>query len=119
MSDGNSACPDGLRLLTSPIRSCAIPGTDAMATAILPVLGRYARVCGRTTAIQKGSPDAFLDCFRGPADVYVDGITIRHGCQYKEGHIWTFTATATQQYYSETGACPCAFCNYSLELSSF
>ena len=109
MTDTNQHCPSGFRLITSPKRICATPGSRCV-SAIFPLNGvKYSRVCGKIKAYQYGSPDAF-----GPYNndrsitidnPYVDGVSLTQGRSPRK-HIWTFAASP-----DETGVnqryCPC------------
>ncbi len=72
--------------------------------------GNYSKVCGRISAIQKGEPDGFKNHYEGLSSQYVDGLTIRHGSQYNEGHIWTFASSISQ--LPELNKCPCTSDRY-------
>lgn len=104
MSDGRSSCPAGLALLTHPIRSCKIR-SGRRATSTFTVSRNYSKVCGRILGIQRGRPDAFGRGGKQTGE-YVDGLTIRHGSRYNEGHIWTFASSTSQ--LPTANNCPCA-----------
>ena len=105
MSDPTEQCPPNWELTTTPRRACRRPSTTNPTTcssAIFPTNGRlYSRVCGRVTAYQKGSTDAFDPTVRGifngisnPGleDPYMDGVSITHGPAGSRQHIWSFAA---------------------------
>ena len=65
----------------------------------------YTQVCGRTTGVQIGTVDAFLD--QNPTEreldsVYVDGVSLTYG--FPREHIWTFAASISEVFLT----CPCS-----------
>ena len=120
MSDSNSSCPAGFRLRNSPVRSCGRQGNAKTTTATFSVGESYSHVCGRMTAIQKGSTDGFGP-FYFDTDVshYMDGITIRYASAFNKGHIWTFVAGAGEAISSIQRYCPCGFDQWNFALPSF
>ena len=59
MTDPNQQCPDGLRLITSPKRTCgtATP-LEGCASVLYQTRGHeYSQVCGRINAYQFGEPE--------------------------------------------------------------
>ena len=112
MSDSKSECPSGFTTFTSPIRSCGRRDSTTRITSTTFSVGHsYYRICGRVTAIQKGSTDGFGPTFNDadPAQ-YVDGVAISHGASISEGHIWTFAAAVSERIQNlyNYNSCPCA-----------
>ena len=109
MTDPTQSCPSGFRQITSPKRACGKPRSGCVSTTF-PVHGvQYSRVCGRVTAYQLSSPDAFYTYYRNRQltidDLYVDGVSLTHG-QNPRKHIWTFAAALDETHYG-VNACPC------------
>jgi hypothetical protein len=75
----------------------------------------YNRVCGRITAYQIGTPDAFYQSITNDGvlspDIdrpYIDGISITHGSTGSRQHIWTFvTAFGEGPIRHVTHTCGC------------
>lgn len=117
MSDHSSVCPTGFTLHTSPVRSCGRNGDVGITTASLVVGQSYSEICGRITAIQKGSTNGFGPNFRDSyPKVYVDGIIISHGSSYLQSHIWTFAATTREQPSVMKYGCPCQYDQWHYQL---
>ena len=112
MSDSKRECPSGFTTFTSPIRSCGCRDSTRITSTTFSVGHSYYRICGRVTAIQKGSTDGFGPTFNtaDPAQ-YVDGVAISHGASISEGHIWTFAAAVSEriQNLKKYNSCPCAY----------
>ena len=114
MTDPNQQCPPGLRLVTSPIRTCwrESQTQSCVTVGVYPTHGHeYSRVCGRARAYQYDSPNAFLISNSGTRTVeetYVAGISLTHGRSPRK-HIWTFAAARdeTVASYSSNSGCPC------------
>ena len=82
---------------------------------------RYQRVCGRITAYQKGTTDAFYNHYSRNSSItstYVDGVSITHGSL--KHHIWTFAA-ANDEMRADPWRCPCSRCdrNFTGRVPSF
>ena len=97
MTNSSHTCPEGLKLLTTPKRLCAMNidgGGCSSATFDLHGI-RYTHVCGKIIGYQQRTPDAFHPYYvnRGLTidDGYVDGISLTHGHNSRK-HIWTFAA---------------------------
>ena len=120
MTDPTHQCPSVWREITQPKRTCrrnnqSLSGGGGCSTARFTTNGiTYSHVCGRITAYQFASPDAF-----GPYantnersgtiyDPYVDGVVVTHGDPWS--HIWTFSGAHSQ---NKTGisVCPCTNAN--------
>jgi hypothetical protein len=93
MRNSSHQCPSGLRQRTfSSTRTCARNTDPAGCSAVfISVTSQYLNICGKITAYQLGSPDAF----RGRYGVnvsgnYVDGISLTYGSPKQ--HIWSFAA---------------------------
>ena len=103
MTDPNQQCPDGLRLITSPKRTCGrSTPEEGCASVVYQTFGHdYSRVCGKIRAYQFGRPEGFnthLDTF------VVDGITLYTHNQSQ--HIWSF-AVGRDESSSGDIVCPC------------
>jgi len=69
----------------------------------------YDQVCGRVTAYQFGSPDAFNQHNTGIDNVYVDGVSITHGLPTARQHIWSFAiGRAEVTALDQDSICPCS-----------
>ena len=71
----------------------------------------YTNVCGRITAYQVGTTNAFGGKFDPTTDSnsnYVDGVSLTHGSSTIQ-HIWTFAAALDQTgtFNSQGSYCPC------------
>jgi len=67
----------------------------------------YQRVCGRASAYQKGSPDAFVySQSYGIDSYYVEGLSITRGSPRE--HIWTYAVGVTDSGNNPCCNCPCA-----------
>ena len=110
MSDINSTCPPGFTLRSTPVRSCGRSGNTERTTATFVTGEPYSHVCGRIIAIQKGSPDGFgPSYFDNDPLHYMDGITIRYGSAYNQGHVWSFIGGAGEKVPEIRAYCPCAY----------
>ena len=118
MSDPNQQCPQGLTLITSPVRSCGRISNESATcdSAMFPIPETkriYSRVCGRVRAYQVGRTNAFRGFNRGEQTTldaaYVNGISITHGSNPRQ-HVWTFAA-AQHESYSGTDPWICACTN--------
>ena len=115
MTDTRQQCPGGLvENNEAGIRHCRIQGNSCVAQYFL---GRqfYSSVCGRITAYQVGSTNAFRRYYQNSANTvhshYVDGISLTHGNYFYQnlGHIWTFAAALDKQHDNMDSKCPCLF----------
>ena len=113
MTNSSHTCPEGLKLLSTPKRLCAMNidgGGCSSATFDLHGI-RYTHVCGKIIGYQQKTPDAFGQYYgnRGLTidDNYVDGISLTHGRNPRK-HIWTFVVAVHEVI---TGGrkliCPC------------
>ena len=97
-------CPSGLRQLNITRRTCAKIGDQSGCSSpdnfIINYNIQYSMICGRITAYQFSSPDAFHN--NTINSVYVDGVSLTHGNSRQ--HIRTF-ASATDEI--EVDECPC------------
>ena len=104
MTDPNQQCPDGLRLITSPKRTCG-RSTPAVgcASVVYKTFGHeYSHVCGRIRAYQFGRPEGFTTGYSW----LVDGITLYTHNQSQ--HIWSFAAGHGESSRSDGRyVCPC------------
>ena len=130
MTDPRQECPDGLELVTSPIRTCQRPQVNlSVHTQLLgcvsttfPTHGmEYSQVCGKIIGYQFDNTQAFrpyiyhYDTGRSRTidGFYVDGVSLTHG-QSPRQHIWTFASALTDSYTSTRSivwiynqVCPC------------
>ena len=112
MSICTETCPEGLKTLTiGSKRLCAmnIAGAGCSSTSFTVHGVEYSRVCGKVIGYQQKSPDAFgpYGSSRTLDDVYVDGISLTHGCSPRK-HIWTFAAALHEVLTSfRRFICPC------------
>jgi len=113
MSSANTACPSGWVLSTNEVRGCGRNGDEQTSATIFGVNSiRYTQVCGRVSAIQKGTANAFApNIVRGLGlnRAYVDGIslTYRSPANRRE-HIWTFAnGFAKASVQNSHRLCPC------------
>ena len=109
MTDPTHHCPTGFRLTSHPKRSCeriTTPGSTGVTFAVKSI--KYSKVCGKVSAYQYGSPDAFVRYYYTRSLTvdgnYVEGVSITHG--HPRRHIWTFAAAADEQR-ADPNACPC------------
>ena len=103
MSIPGAVCPSGWALLTNTVRGCGRQGDNNVASTTVSVRGRtYSQVCGKITAIQKGSTDGLRPSANGAGlfGRYVDGVSLTHGSSPRT-HIWTFVSGQSQVPSSE------------------
>ena len=113
MTNSSHTCPEGLKLLTTPKRLCAM-NTDGggCSSATFDLHGiHYTHVCGKIIGYQQKSPDSFASYVynRGLTidGGYVDGISLTHGRNPRK-HIWTFAAAPHEVITSGyRNLCPC------------
>ena len=113
MTDSTHHCPTGFRLTSRSKRSCeriTRPGSTGLTFAVKSI--KYSKVCGKVSAYQYGSPEAFSPYYSNRALTvdgnYVDGVSITHG--HPRRHIWTFAATLDEQH-ADPYSCPCTKTN--------
>ena len=116
-------CPSGFQVYESP-RRCGLSITRVLgyrwalkdgagcSQITYPTYNtKYQRVCGRITAYQKGTTDAFYNHYSHNSTItaaYVDGVSITHGSL--KHHIWTFAA-ANDEMRADQWRCPCSRCD--------
>jgi len=112
MTNISHTCPEGLKLLSTPKRLCAMNidgGVCSSATFDLHGI-RYTHMCGKIIGYQQKTPDAFAqyygNCGRTIDDQYVDGISLTHGHNPRK-HIWTFVAALHEVNTIHYSVCPC------------
>ena len=108
MTNTSQQCPDGLRLITSPKRTCGrVTPEIGCASIVYPTNGyMYSRVCGRIKAYQYGQPEAF---YTASGDWLADGIAL-YTLSGQSQHIWTFVVgldEVSQGHAQGTALCPC------------
>jgi len=128
MKDASHNCPNGFHLHNYP-RRCGLKiprfigsspyygavykyDTAGCSQITYSAYGAlYQRVCGRITAYQKGTTDAFNNYYSHNSSItseYVDGVSITHGSL--KHHIWTFAA-ASDEMRADQWRCPCSRCD--------
>ena len=102
MTDTSQQCPNGLRLITSPKRTCGrVTPTEGCASVIYPTSGyQYSRVCGKIKAYQYGQPEGFSAGNRW----LIDGISLYTHRQSQ--HIWSFVV-GLDEVSTNANVCPC------------
>ena len=110
MTNPSQNCPHGFRTITSPRRLCGRQRGPGCASTTLPVHGvKYQKVCGRVTAYQDTSTDAFDPYYLNRAitidGTYIDGVSITHG-RHPRKHVWSFAA-AIDETRADRLVCPC------------
>jgi len=114
MTNSSHTCPEGLKLLSTPKRLCAMNidgGGCSSATFDLHGI-RYTHVCGKIIGYQQKTPDAFSPYYHNRDltidDGYVEGISLTHGHNPRK-HIWTFAAALHEVITTNTrfDLCPC------------
>ena len=110
MTDPTHHCPTGFRLTSHSKRSCqriTRPGSTGLTISVQSV--KYSKVCGKVSAYQYASPDAFHQYYFNRALTvdgnYVEGVSITHGRPRR--HIWTFAAAADETL-ADRNRCPCS-----------
>ena len=115
MTDTSQQCPSGLvENNETGIRQCQAEGVGCLSVNYSISNIGYSSVCGRITAYQVGSTNAFRKYFENQdisiESAYVDGVSLTHGNPRE--HIWTFAA-ALDRNDNLTGQrsshCPCRF----------
>jgi hypothetical protein len=108
MTRPNENCPAGFRKVTASGKTmCGGQSSRCTVTTFSPHGIEYSRVCGRITAYQFGTSDAFgpyVNYGGSIDDTFVDGIVLTYGSPRK--HIWTFAA-GDNQYRTDQYGCPC------------
>ena len=112
MTDPNTYCPSGWRLIEFPKRTCGALSFSTLScdSVFFPVTGGdYNRVCGRIRSYQDGYIDAFEAYDEGHVttidEAYVAGVSLTHGSPRQ--HIWTFAAGISEAEPTRNDACPC------------
>ena len=116
MTDTSQQCPGELvERKEAGIRQCRIPGNVCFSVYHSTADVSYSRVCGRITAYQIGSTNAFRDFYRNLAtdldSNYVAGVSLTHGTSPRK-HIWTFAAALDRNdnvMGPRNSHCPCRF----------
>ena len=133
MKNASHSCPSGFTLYSSPrrcglyirretgYRSYKYDAAGCSQITYSTYNTQYRRVCGRITAYQKGTTDAFNNHYIHNSSIsstYVDGVSVTHGSL--KHHIWTFAA-ANDQMRADQWRCPCSRCdqNFTGRVPSF
>ena len=112
MIDTSQQCPSGLvEGNETGIRHCRVDG-DSCTSVHYHISVPYSSVCGRITAYQVGSTNAFQRYYQNTntptiGSNYVDGVSLTHGNPRQ--HIWTFAAALDKQHDNLNSKCPCLF----------
>ena len=112
MSDPSQQCPSNWNLVTTPVRGCGKSTTSGCNSVTFSSTGQsYSRVCGRITAYQRGTTDAFIaSLFSASLEgAYVEGVSLTHGPAGSRQHIWTFAAAVYEGASYPTSRCPCTY----------
>lgn len=104
MTNSSHPCPSGF---TQQASSCGLndsvyAGCSSIVFSSMAL--EYSRVCGKITAFQFGSTDAFFHQVSIDSH-YVDGISLTHG--NPNMHIWTFAAALDEAGTIPESNCPC------------
>jgi hypothetical protein len=105
MTNMSHRCPSGfMQRMDSSIRSCVRNSASTQGCQeFLSTSGfSYSKVCGRATAYQVGTTDAFGRSTTTD-DNYADGISLTYGSPRQ--HIWTFAAGGRESV--DGYSCPC------------
>ena len=113
MTDTSQQCPgDFVERNETGIRHCRIGGNRCYPVYFSTADALYLKVCGKITAYQVGSTNAFRQYYENSEaptinSSYVDGVSLTHGSQRQ--HIWTFAAALDRQHDNMNSKCPCLF----------
>ena len=113
MTDTSQQCPGELvERNETGIRHCRVSTVPCTSVAnYTTTITSYSRVCGRITAYQVGSTNAFRKYYESNTTTinsnYVDGVSLTHGNPRQ--HIWTFVAALDRQSDFRNNKCPCLF----------
>ena len=106
-------CPNGLvEERTDGNIWCELDGIGCFSTTYYTQNINYTMICGRITAYQVGTTNAFQRASHSRSTTidsnYVDGVSLTHGTSSRE-HIWTFAAALdrTGNHISSESYCPC------------
>lgn len=116
MTDLKESCPEGLRMIKSPKRSCR-RSYQAFQTSIIPYRTygyNYSHVCGRIIAYQYGITEGLAPINNNANSNRVwsieqrsfDGIVVTHGQPGSREHIWSFVA-ASHENSNGISSCSC------------
>ena len=114
MTDTSQQCPGGLVERSEiGLRQCQAEGSRNLSVNYSISNIGYSSVCGRITAYQVGSTNAFRKCYENQDtstidSAYVDGVSLTHGRDPRE-HVWTFAAALDKQDGNVNSKCPCLF----------
>ena len=109
-------CPQGLIKQTDEsihMQSCALLVSIGCSSTLYSTHNiDYTNVCGRITAYQVGTTNAFRRYYENIGtttinSTYVDGVSLTHGSQRE--HTWTFVAALDKQDGNLNSKCPCLF----------
>ena len=112
MTDASQQCPSGLvENNETGIRQCQAEGSECLSVNYSVSNIGYSSICGRITAYQVGSTNAFRKYIENQGtsieSAYVDGVSLTHGNPRE--HIWTFAAALDKQVGNVNSKCPCLF----------
>ena len=113
MTDQHHVCPQSLRQIRSPKRSCGRKITTAGCSSVTYSAQRhsYRSVCGRIIGYHFGTPSGFYASrvTNSIDGTYLEGVSVTYG-QSPRKHIWSF-ANALQEatgYGHNRHICPCS-----------
>ena len=115
MTDTSQQCPSSLvERNETGLRQCQAAGVGCVSVNYSIANIGYSSVCGRITAYQVGSTNAFRKYIENQdtsiESAYVDGVSLTHGSPRE--HIWTFAAALDRNDDLTSGRsshCPCRF----------
>jgi dynein heavy chain len=106
MTNSSHQCPGGFTQQQFANRSTCIPTRTSCSSITFPSAAlQYSSVCGRITAYQVGSTDAFFHHQLNINSHYVDGVSLTHGDE--RVHIWTFASAHDETTSLPESNCPC------------
>ena len=116
MTDPEERCPEGLRMIESPKRSCR-RSYQAFQTSIVPYRTygyNYSHVCGRIIAYQYGITEGLAPVNNANnrnrnwriEERLLDGIVVTSGQPGSRKHIWSFVA-ASRENANGISSCSC------------
>ena len=117
MTDTSQQCPgDLVERNETGIRQCRIDDNRCFSVYYSTADVSYLKVCGKITAYQVGSTNAFRQFYenRNTATIdsnYVAGVSLTHGTSPRQ-HIWTFAAALDRNddvMELRNSHCPCRF----------
>ena len=124
MTKAFSECPSPLQMfLQNNKKYCRRQSSGCTSVYFDSLSQQYTEVCGMVEGYQYGSMDAFhlSTASKTPDDLYVDGISITHGCSPRR-HLWTYAVGLNANPdpgYNHAQQCPCTAAGTSRTLPTF